>query len=389
MRHHHLLFAAIGLCAIQGTLLTDSPAGQSPFAQVVLREFDKWDKKHEGRLTFDVVEWWTRNPSLRGEEAAAMAMLHRVLRKETAAAAAHRESHIPDFTRTYFEHYNQMTAKERQSHYAFDVYFLAAKVKIAKESRELFPEGMPKLSTIHQGNIGDCHFLGPLGSMVFTRPGQVKEMIGGDQEHGYSVRFPSRPSVKITPLTDTELGLLSSAGSNGIWLAVLEKARGEVHREGSHMNTRDDVDALAASPEKTRIDIELLTGHRPERLVIPNPSKAPRKFAQAKRKLRDLLARMDRDKHLCAAASRDPNYVPAPAGMAGDHSYAVLGYDRSNDVVHVWNPWGNSFTPRGGEGIKAGYETLHGAFKMPLKDFAREFSVVCHESSEPVRQLPR
>ncbi len=386
---HQLLFAAIGFCAIQGTLLADPPAGQSPFAKVVLRDFDKWNTKHEGRLTFEVVEWWTRNPSLRGEDAAAMAMLHRVLRKETVAAAAHHQAHIPDFTRAYFERYNQMTAKERQSHYAFDVYFLAAKVKIAKESRELFPEGMPKLSAIHQGNIGDCHFLGPLGSMVFRMPGEVKEMIHGDQEHGYIVRFPRRQPVKITSPTDTELGLLSSAGSNGIWLAVLEKARGEVYRESSHMNTADDVDALAASPEKTRIDIQLLSGHRPERLAIPNPSRSPRKFAAAERKLHDLLIRMDRDKHLCAAASRDPRYVPAPAGMAGDHSYAVLGYDRSNDVVHVWNPWGNNFTPRGGEGIKAGYETVHGVFKMPLKDFAREFNVVCHETSEPANYAPR
>lgn len=386
---HRLLIAAICLGAFQGTLLANPPAGHSPFAQVVLQEFDNWDMKHEGRLTFDVVEWWTRNPSLRGENAAAMAMLHKVLRKETVAAAAHHQSHLPDFTRAYFERYNQMTAEERRSHYNFDVYFLACKDKIAKESQELFPEGMPKLSAIHQGNIGDCHFLGPLGSMVFTRPGQVKEMIGGDQEHGYSVRFPGRQPVKITPPTDTELGLLSSAGSNGIWLAVLEKARGEVYREGFHMNTLDDVDALAASPEKTRIDIELLTGHRPERLAIPNPSMSPRKFAAAERKLHDLLIRMDRDKHLCAAASRDPNYVPAPAGMAGDHSYAVLGYDRSNDVVHVWNPWGNNFTPRGGEGIKAGYETVHGVFKMPLKDFAREFNVVCHETSEPVNHAPR
>ena len=355
----------------------------------MLREFDKWDTQHQGKLTFDVVERWTRNPSLRGEEAAAMAMLHKVLRKETAAAAAHRQSHVPDFTRTYFERYNQMTAKERQSHYAFDVYFLAAKDKIAKESRELFPEGTPKLTAIHQGNIGDCHFLGPLGSMVFRRPGEVKKMIEGDQEHGYTVRFPKRPPVKIVPPTDAELAMFSSAGSNGIWLAVLEKARGEVQREGSRMNTLDDVDALAASPEKTRIDIELLSGHRPERLVIPNPSRNPRKFHMAERELRDLLGRMDRDKHLCAAASRDPNYVPAPAGMAGDHSYAVLGYDRASDVVHVWNPWGNNYTPRGGAGLKAGYETLHGAFTMPLKDFAREFSVVCHESNEAVNHAPR
>ena len=107
------LVAIVCLATSRGTLLADSPQGQSPFAKVVLREFDTWDKEHDGRLTFRVVEWWTRNPSLRGEAAAAMTQLHRVLRKEAATAAAHRESNVSDFTRAYFERYNQMIRQGR------------------------------------------------------------------------------------------------------------------------------------------------------------------------------------------------------------------------------------------------------------------------------------
>ncbi len=382
------LVAIVCLATSRGTLLADSPQGQSPFAKVVLREFDTWDKEHDGRLTFRVVEWWTRNPSLRGEAAAAMTQLHRVLRKEAATAAAHRESNVSDFTRAYFERYNQMSAKERTANYAFDVYFLACKEKLAKESRECFPEGMPKVSAMRQGNIGDCHFLGPLGSMVVKRPGELKEMIRGDQEHGYNVHFPRRQPVAIAPLTDTELGLFSSAGSNGIWLAVLEKACGEVHREAYRMNTLDDADALAAGPEKTRIDVALLTGHHPERLTIPNPAQISenstrRNGSSARRSCISITA------NTSVRPPRDPGRIKAPPGMAGGHSYAVLGYNRSNDTVHVWNPWGHEFTPKGREGLNSGYKTVHGAFEMPLRDFAHEFSVVCFETNQPVEHPPR
>jgi hypothetical protein len=378
-----LVFAIIWLAAGHATVSADSPKGHSPFATIVLREFDTWDKEHQGRLTFPVVERWTHNPSLRGDAAAAMAQLHLVLEKESKDAAAHHQSHVSEFTRDYFERYNQMSGKERWEHHNFDGRFSACKRKVADESRKLFPDGMPKISAMRQGRLGDCHFLGPLGSMVFRRPSEVKEMIKGDQEHGYKVHFPRRPPTAISPLTDTELALFSSAGSNGIWLAVMEKACGELRRRGNHVTAPDDFDALVEGPAKTRIDLALLTGHHPDPLVIPAPSQSL-EFKQAERKLREALLRTNHSKHLCTASSRNENKAKAPPGMAGSHSYAVLGFNKSNDTIHLWNPWGHEFTPKGREGLQSGYKTMHGAFEMPLKDFVHEFSVVCCESNQAV-----
>src|SRR5262249_33133960 len=58
-----------------------------------------------------------------------------------------------------------------------------------------------------------------------------------------------------------------------------------------------------------------------------------------------------------------------PPGVVSDHAYAVLGYDAKSDALHLWNPWGNHFEPKGGTGLEHGYSTQGGHFNMPLKDF--------------------
>ena len=225
--------------------------------------------------------------------------------------------------------------------------------------------------------------------MVVKRPGELKEMIRGDQEHGYNVHFPRRQPVAIAPLTDTELGLFSSAGSNGIWLAVLEKACGEVHREAYRMNTLDDADALAAGPEKTRIDVALLTGHHPERLTIPNPGRISenstrRNGSSARRSCISITAN---------TSVRPPRAIPAGSRLRRGWPAAIL--TRSLGTIARTTPFmsgipgGTNFTPKGREGLNSGYKTVHGAFEMPLRDFAHEFSVVCFETNQPVEHPPR
>lgn len=385
----HGLLAIVCLTAWQTAMAADKAVKPSPFATVVLREFDKWDKDHQGRLTFPVVEQWTRNSSLHGEEAAAMAELHYVLRKESVAATKEHKSQPTEFTRAFFERYDRMNAEERREHDNFDVRFSSCKKRLADESRQLFPEGLPKRSAMHQGHLSDCHFVSPLGSLVSKRPGDVKRMIEGDQKRGYKVRFPRHSPITISPLTDTEVGLFSHAGGNGLWLAALEKACGELHRRGYHMKTRDDFDALTEGPEKTRLDMALLTGHRPEVIPIPMPSQGRRKVEEAEHKVREALLRMNHSNRLCAASSRNENKTKAPPGMAGSHSYAVLGFNGEKNTIRLWNPWGNNHTPKGREGLANGYKTEQGVFDMPLSDFAHEFASICCETDKPVEHAPK
>jgi hypothetical protein len=72
-----------------------------------------------------------------------------------------------------------------------------------------------------------------------------------------------------------------------------------------------------------------------------------------------------------------------PPGIARTHLYAVLDFDSKTDLVHIWNPWGNHFEPRGTPGVANGYRVRDGHFFVPLSDFIRIFPSVIYESDRP------
>jgi hypothetical protein len=66
-----------------------------------------------------------------------------------------------------------------------------------------------------------------------------------------------------------------------------------------------------------------------------------------------------------------------------NHMYAVLGFDPTGELVHVWNPHGNSFTPEGPPGLEAGYPVQDGSFEIPLADFVWIFAAMTYQSNRP------
>ena len=73
-------------------------------------------------------------------------------------------------------------------------------------------------------------------------------------------------------------------------------------------------------------------------------------------------------------------------GISPDHAYAVLGYDKGTDLVHVWNPHGNNFTPKGTDGLQNGYITKRGEFDVPLRDLDQIFSDLNFETKALAKQ---
>jgi len=67
------------------------------------------------------------------------------------------------------------------------------------------------------------------------------------------------------------------------------------------------------------------------------------------------------------------------------HAYAVLGFDASTGLVHLWNPWGNDFQPQGEPGLESGYAVRGGHFFLPLTDFIRIFAAMHYETTIPAR----
>lgn len=65
--------------------------------------------------------------------------------------------------------------------------------------------------------------------------------------------------------------------------------------------------------------------------------------------------------------------------IAGDHVYAILGFNKTSDMLTIWNPWGDDFTPKGPPGIQNGYARKHGVFTMPMDEFMSVYSVLSIE----------
>ena len=59
--------------------------------------------------------------------------------------------------------------------------------------------------------------------------------------------------------------------------------------------------------------------------------------------------------------------------------YAIFGFDRERDVLTLWNPWGDEFSPQGPEGIEHGYAREHGVFRMPLREFMEVYRLLSFE----------
>jgi len=52
------------------------------------------------------------------------------------------------------------------------------------------------------------------------------------------------------------------------------------------------------------------------------------------------------------------------------------------EIVTVWNPWGENFQPSGPDGPEHGYTTEHGVFRIPLNQLYQVFSAVHLETTE-------
>lgn len=140
------------------------------------------------------------------------------------------------------------------------------------------------------------------------------------------------------------------------------------------------MDVLSGADTMTRT-LQLLTGHagralrfRPHRSPhIPDHVHVAALMPQA----RAILIEAQRDRRLVLCTTP---LAAGPPGIPSKHAYAVLGYDPAGDVVHVWNPWGNHFTPAGPPGLEAGYPVQNGQFSVPLDDFIRIFGAMTYES---------
>jgi hypothetical protein len=231
---------------------------------------------------------------------------------------------------------------------------------------------LPLFEATHQGQLGDCPFVSTVGAMVYRNPAAVKNMFTQNPDGSTTVSFGSGKSIKITHLTDSDIALFSSAGTNGLWFTILEKAYRRVLAAKEHPG-KNIYDGFGSSAT-----IQILEGYEIKSFQLGKI----RANASLLSELRSELISARNENRLIKAGTPKKKSTPA---ITPDHAYAVLDYDKQTDVCHVWNPHGNNFTPKGPDGLQNGYTTKRGEFDIPLRDLIRIFADVQIETENKLR----
>jgi hypothetical protein len=347
--------------------------------------FAQWDRDHDGRLSQAEVDTLVCSPQVRGDEAAALAAIHVYFRSLKNPEPLSQSFLLQKVNKD--EGSQRRDTVPRAVRFAAD--FGAFCRHIDKAPRALFATGeAPTLAGFAQGHLGDCYFLAAVAAGVFNDPVAIRDMFTPQPDGSCDVRFYNGQQVHVTKLTDAEIALGSSAGAQGLWLNVAEKAFGEVkmpmRKARPPRRERLDLDVIArgGSPLKA---IEVLSGKQTNMVLLrkgkggspPAAEDLPRLTTELHQRFNSGLPR----KFIFCGSVASGGQGTYPPGIVSDHAYAILGYEADRQVVAVMNPWGNHFAPKGPPGLANGYSTRNGTFLLPLNDFVQIFEAVYHQTA--------
>jgi hypothetical protein len=385
-------FAPVSLGLVITLVLAQTPAAPSHFADVVHEHFAAWDLNHDGKIEGHEIDVLMTRRSIRGEAAAALAVLK--LRERHTPAPAR-----PGFTLTVQDIddldalADPAVAIDRakgppKPFHAEALYKRCLKMLQSLDSR-LYAGSGPDFSAMKQGGIGDCYFFCLTGFLADKHPKKIRAMIQSAPNGNYVVKFLDGESFPVAAPTEAELVVNNSSSSlaDGVWLCVLEKALGKRLRARAKdpaKKTAEPTDAMASGGSTATI-ITLYSGHKAKAIKLRDSRQAAARLQELRHELPVTLAhgRMASIEMDDAAPK-----LPKVPGLGYHHAYAILEFDPKADRVTVWNPWGQHFQPKGPEGAEHGFVTEHGIFHLPLTTMYKQFSTVHLETTERAAVKP-
>ena len=329
------------------------------------RNFGKWDLNHDGILSSNELDTAVADPQTIGANAAIAAALKRASRQSKVSVPPLT---IANITLVTVERNPDLTQMFREG----------CKRIASITNRTLFSEKVPKLELIHQGKLGNCFCLAPLGAMVHGHPDQVAAMFAPETNGNYWVQL-GKKAVEVSPPTDAEIAMTSSNEHGDIWVNLYEKAVGTARNDERAPEHRlgSPLDALAHGGSAGTM-LAYLTGHQITRFSFKfakAPASATNNPAERLRELRQKLAAAVAEKRLMTSGT----VKPSTPGLTPNHAYAVLDYNEVSDTVQLWNPHGQNFHPKGLPGPETGYPTRNGIFEIPVEQFVHQFSGIAFE----------
>jgi hypothetical protein len=381
--------ACAGVLLFAVSLSIGEPAAQGPsFRKVVQAHFAEWDLNHNGRLEGQEIDRLMNRRSIRGEAAAALAVLK--LRERRIPAADRPGFVLSKKDLTHLDRLGGLTAGKdsapgAHSHFHAEDQFRRNLRALATMVPRLYAGSGPSFRAMRQGAIGDCYFFSMTGYLAARSPGKIRRMIVPQPNGSYLVRFLEHEIFTVAAPTEAELLVNNSSTSlsDGTWLCVLEKAVGKRMRlrtESQALHTAEATDAMASGGQTGQV-IQLYSGHKPRTIPLRNSRTARAQIALLRRELPSVLA-----EHRLAGVEMGREPPPGQAKIPGfgyHHSYAILGFNPRTNIVTLWNPWGQEFRPKGPDGVAHGFTTKHGVFQIQLKTLYQQFSRLILETREP------
>jgi len=337
------------------------------FTASVQKNFAVWDLNRDGLLVSNELDAAVADTHWVWKDAAAIAALKRASRPKKGAPTP------PPLTLT-----NIATAVAQHQPDLALMFREGLKQIGAATNRALFPAGLPALETIHQGRLGNCFCLAPLGAMVHRDPAEVAALFTAETNGFYSVRL-GKKTVEVAPMTDAEIAMTSSNEREGVWVNLFEKAVGTARNEDKPAGQRasSPLDVIARGGSAGTL-LAYITGHDIARFPFQfakSPVSATNSVAGMYARLQRQLAAATKERRLMTCGTS----LTSTPGLTSHHAYAVLEYDTVQNAVRLWNPHGQDFNPRGAPGLLNGYPTRNGIFKMPLREFVLQFSGMAFE----------
>jgi len=339
------------------------------FISILEKSFRVWDDDADGVLSAGEINGLVEREDIQGEAAAAVAALKR--------AARLSKIKLPSFT---LAHLKELAMNKLQTGWPdLPAMFAGSLKRIRTASRTLFSEAGPRLETIHQGRMGNCFSLAPLGAMASLRPAYISsQMIRELPDGRYEVRLGGT-KVVVTRPTDAEVAMGAGNEEGGLWVNVYEKAAGVAHNEKKPADKRDatGLDALNRGGS-AGTQLAFITGHEMVRVSCKFAKEKflpPEEHEKHMNELRTALISATLEKRLMTCGTLK-THIP---GITPNHAYAILGYDEASDIIRVWNPHGDNREVKGEPGLENGYPMSDGIFQMPLSVFVQEFAGTAYE----------
>lgn len=367
-----------------GKLKVDPPAPEGAakksdkkgLTSTLRRHFSTWDKDGDGFISRTEVDELIKDPSICGEAAVALCLLKVRLAIIRAASKDEWSGEKTGATLEDIAAIEREIVKGAEPGATLALEFDKHCKRLKNVNWRLFASGAPHAFAARQGLVGDCFFLAAVVGFAHLHPKRVREMVADNRDGTYTVAFPGQPAVKVRKPTPAEAVLGASAGADGLWFTVLEKAYMEIS------NSRGMYALFPATAASDTINdggflaegIRAVTGHDADTdlLSLMRVAELRRELSAATVGRRIVTLKLRHELPF------DEDF--AAKGFAGGHAYTVLGFDEESDTVTIRNPWG-SREPKGADGqpLDGIYD---GIFTMSLSDIKKRFTTICFEQAE-------